>query len=244
MMKEGGRRIATSSGAMLADPVSLGNLQDAVAETLFDPEHWRAHGQLTPAADGRGSAWFISSGGNQWVLRHYRRGGFIANFSDDRYVWMGEARVRAFAEWRLLTFMSERGLRVPKPIAAGYSRGWITYRCDLITRRIPNAEPLSAALSAAALPEQHWRTIGATIARFHRFGVDHADLNAHNILLDDQGAISLIDFDRGRIREHGAWKAGNLRRLHRSLDKIARDLPAGRFRREDWGFLLTGYKSN
>jgi 3-deoxy-D-manno-octulosonic acid kinase len=244
MMKEGGRRIATSSGAMLADPASLGNLQDAVAETLFDPDYWRAHGQLTPAGGGRGSAWFISSGGNEWVLRHYRRGGFVANFSTDRYFWLGEARVRAFAEWRLLTFMSERGLRVPKPIAAGYSRGWFTYRCDLITRRIPNAEPLSAALTADALPEQRWRIIGTTIARFHRLGVDHADLNAHNILLDGQGAVSLIDFDRGRIREHGAWKCANLRRLHRSLGKIARDLPAGRFSSQAWAFLLAGYKSN
>ena len=45
-----------------------------------------------------------------------------------------------------------------------------------------------------------WRAIGAAIARLHRGGVDHADLNAHNILLDGRGAVSVIDFDRGRVR--------------------------------------------
>ena len=41
-------------------------------------------------------------------------------------------------------------------------------------------------------------------------GVDHADLNAHNILLDGRGAVSVIDFDRGRVRERGAWTVQKL----------------------------------
>ena len=85
------------------------------------------------------------------MLRHYRRGGFIARLSRDRYVWTGEARVRAFAEWRLLELLTERGLPVPKPIAARYQRSGLLYRCDLITQRIADAQPLSAALAVGAL---------------------------------------------------------------------------------------------
>jgi len=104
---------------MLSDPACLGNLPPDAVESIFDPQFWRARGELTAVTAGRGSAWFL---GRQWVLRHYRRGGFIARLSRDGYVWAGEDRVRAFAEWRLLDIMRQRGLPVPRPVAARYQR--------------------------------------------------------------------------------------------------------------------------
>ncbi len=208
ILTNGGRRIATAMGAMLADPDSLGNLAEDAQETLFDPEYWRARGELVTVTGGRGSAWFIASGARQWVLRHFRRGGFIARLSQDGYVWTGEEGVRAFAEWRLLELLARRGLPVPRP------------------------EPV-------------WRAVGATVARLHGAGVDHADLNAHNILLgvNVKDGVSVIDFDRGRLRAQGAWRARNLRRLRRSLAKIARDLPADRYSEETWDWLMAGYEA-
>ncbi len=149
--------------------------------------------------------------------------------------------MRAFAEWRLLQTLSRRGLAVPQPIAARYRRYGALYRCDLITERIPDAEPLSAALAKAPLPEAAWRAVGVGLARLHRAGVDHADLNAHNILIDSAGIVSVIDFDRGRVRTPGAWSTRNLQRLQRSLAKIAADLPPGRYSAQGWGWLLAGY---
>jgi len=241
-MTTGGRRIATANGAMLADPAYLGNPAKSVAESMFDPEFWRARGELVEVSGGRGSAWFIDSPARQWVLRHCRRGGFIARLSEDQYVWAGEDRVRAFAEWRLLEMLARAGLPVPEPVAALYQRSGLTYRCDLITQRIADAEPLSALLARAAIPEPRWREIGAVIARLHGFGVDHADLNAHNILLDARGAVSVIDFDRGRLRAQGPWAAGNLQRLHASLLKISAAMPADRFSPQVWEWLLAGYQ--
>jgi 3-deoxy-D-manno-octulosonic acid kinase len=228
---------------MLSDPTCLGNLAEDARESLFDPEFWRARGELSAAAGGRGSAWFIASGARQWVLRHFRRGGFIARLSQDAYVWTGEDGVRAFAEWRLLELLTRRGLPVPQPVAARYRRTGVCYRCDLITERIVDAHPLSAALAQGALPEPQWRAVGATVARLHRAGVDHADLNAHNILLDREGAVSVIDFDRGRLRAPGAWSLRNLQRLRRSLAKISRDLPPGRFSDATWDWLMAGYEN-
>jgi 3-deoxy-D-manno-octulosonic acid kinase len=248
-MTNGGRRIATATGAMLADPACLGNSQSLgnppqeAAESLFDPEFWRARGELIDVTGGRGSAWFIASGERRWVLRHFRRGGFIARFSQDDYVWAGEDRVRAFAEWRLLEVMTQRGLPVPKPIAARYQRSGLWYRCDLITRRIVDAEPLSAALAQGALTELAWRAVGAAIARLHGAGVDHADLNAHNILIDAKGVVSVIDFDRGRLRGQGTWALRNLQRLQRSLAKISRGLPPDRYSSQIWDWFMAGYQA-
>lgn len=242
-MTNGGQRIATASGVMLADPAALGNAPGGDTEALFDPNFWAARGELTAVNAGRGAAWFIGSATSQWVLRHYRRGGFIAAISQDRYLWSGESRVRAFAEWRLLELLAQAGLPVPFPIAARYRRAGFTYRCDLIIRRIADANPLSSMLQSAALPQASWRAIGAVIARFHHAGVDHADLNAHNILLDASQGVSVIDFDRGRLRTPGAWRSRNLHRLHRSLMKISRELPSERFTAEAWGALMAGYRT-
>jgi 3-deoxy-D-manno-octulosonic acid kinase len=243
---------------MLSDPGCLGNPLEDAGEMLFEPEYWRARGELQEVTAGRGAAWFVSRGDRRWVLRHYRRGGFIARLSADAYVWNGEDKVRAFAEWRLLAVLAERGLPVPKPVAARYRRAGLLYRCDLITERIAAAEPLSAMLSRAALSESRWREIGAVIARLHAAGADHADLNAHNLLLTPAGAVSVIDFDRGRLHAAGAsgaagaagasgstrapgWAARNLRRLRRSLAKISRGLPPERYSQRTWEWLMAGY---
>jgi 3-deoxy-D-manno-octulosonic acid kinase len=237
------RRIDTAMGAMLVDAGCLGDLLESAADALFEPQFWAARGELVAVRAGRGAAWFVESESHHWVLRHYRRGGFLARLSQDRYLWTGEARVRAFAEYRLLADMVGRGLPVPKPIAARYQRTGMTYRCDLIMQRIEDAKPLSAMIGAAALSDASWRAIGTTIARLHQDRVDHADLNAHNILLNGHGCISVIDFDRGRVRDPGAWTSRNLNRLRRSLMKVSRQLPPDRFSAEAWQCLLRGYES-
>ena len=244
MTKYGGQRIATADGAMLADRESLGNLTGAALEAAFEPEFWAARGELIEVTGGRGSAWFISGSG-RWVLRHFRRGGWIARLSRDRYLWAGEMRVRAFAEYRLLAELGRGALPVPRPVGARYRRVGPFYRCDLITQRIPGARPLSFVLSLGPLDEHTWREVGAAVARLHAAGADHPDLNAHNILVGDDGAVSVIDFDRGRLRapgeKAGAWAGKNLSRLHRSLVKVSRDLPPDRFSAAAWDRLLAGY---
>ncbi len=241
---------------MLGDSNGLGN---ALPESLFEPGFWSDRGELEVVTAGRGAAWFVG-GSARWVLRHYRRGGFVAHLVSDRYAWRGEHAVRSFREWRLLAELTRLGLPVPQPVAARYRRTALWYRCDLITQRIADARPLSAVLSRAPLGDATWRRVGAVIARLHAAGADHADLNAHNILVAgedgggadggggadsggraDGAAVSIIDFDRGRLRRPGGWTRGNLERLHRSLSKIARELPPDRFSGAAWDRLLAGY---
>lgn len=222
---------------MLYDPSRVGN----ATPELFDVDAWRAEGASVPTSAGRGSAFFISSGSRQWVLRHYRRGGWVARLTPDAYFWQGETRTRPFREWHLLRELHAAGLPVPAPIAARYSRNGLTYRGDLITERIERAQPLSALLRAAPLPAATWNEIGRCIRRFHDAGVCHADLNAHNILLDDGGRAHVIDFDGGSRRAPGRWRAANLARLRRSLLKISREFPSDRLDEYVWQALARGY---
>lgn len=225
-------------GAMLYDASRAGNA-DAV---WFDREWWSRRGEVQDSAEGRGSAAFIEADSRRLVLRHYRRGGWMARLLRDRYLWQGESATRSFIEWHLLYVMHRAGLPVPLPIAAGYRRvDRYTYTADLLTEQIPATLSLAVRLGAEALPLTGWIAIGRCLRRFHDDGICHADLNAHNVLLDEAGAVWLVDFDRGALRQPGFWCDANLVRLRRSLEKIAERLPPERFSEADWASLLDGY---
>ena len=226
----------SDGAAILYDADQIGKIDSA----FFEPETWRRHGALSGEARGRGAAWFVQHEGRALVLRHYRRGGLLGPWLGDRYFWLGLARTRAFREWHLLAQLYRRGLPVPLPVAAQVRRRGLCYRADLVTRRLEGAESLAQRLTRETLGRARWRAVGTCLRRFHDVGAWHADLNAHNVLLVAD-EVYLIDFDRGRLRDPGAWRARNLARLKRSLDKLAGERPGFHFNAPAWTALLAGY---
>jgi 3-deoxy-D-manno-octulosonic acid kinase len=208
----------------------------------FLPEHWASRGALATVQGGRGEVSFIREGMHHWVLRHYRRGGLVARWLTDTFLWTGRQRTRSFREWRVLATLFAEGFPVPRPVAAHYRRQGFLYRADLLTVEIPAAQTLVQRLAIAPLTRDDWRRIGWVIARFQRRGLHHADLNAHNLLLSG-GQIHVIDFDRARFRASGAWQAAVLARLKRSLEKVRRQGVIAHYADADWGSLLEGYQN-
>ena len=207
------QRLAIDRGAILYDPARVAN----PGAQLFDPAFWRGRDALHELPAGRGSIQLIEDGNRSWVLRRYLRGGFAARFAHDRYLWLGEDRTRSFAELRLLATLHARGLPVPPPIAGRYLKSAFTYRAELITERLAGARSMEAVLASGPMDDERWVAIGRCLRRFHDAGVQHADLNARNIMLGERGEIWVLDFDRGRLRRPGAWSGRALDRLARSL---------------------------
>ncbi len=187
---------------------------------LFDRDALRAHGEVDDARGGRGSVSFIRIGDTRLVLRRYLRGGFAAKLSRDRYLWLGEERTRSFREFRLMQRLVDLGLPVPAPVAARYRREGLTYRGELVTRLLPDTESLAERWLAGRDHREDWERAGRCIRRFHDAGVQHADLNANNIMLGKGAGVWLLDFDRGKLREPGPWREQVLSRLARSLEKV------------------------
>lgn len=213
----GERRIefdgATGRGAIVFD---ASRLEQARPE-WFGPEGWGAHARPV-SAGGRGSAWFLDAPFGRAVLRRYRRGGLVARLSRDAYLWTGESRVRSVAEFRLASELLRRGLPVPRPLAAWYERSGMHYRAALLMDRLDGVHTLAELADAGHAP---WAEAGRLVALMHRAGLDHADLNAHNLMFDDAGRGWVIDLDRGRLRAGGGmWRRRNLERLHRSMMKL------------------------
>lgn len=223
------QRLEVDRGAILFDPERV----DDPGWELFDRGRWQARGALTLHSGGRGSIHFIEDRGRHWALRRYLRGGVIASIVRERFLFLGADRTRSFLELRLLAALLRKGLPVPAPVAAGYRRGLCTYVAELITERLVGAASLTEMLRAGRMNEPRWAAIGRCLRRFHDAGVQHADLTANNIMLGQAGEVWLLDFDRGRLREPGAWRESVLDRLARSLAKIT----AGRI---EWqaGFTL------
>ncbi len=207
----------------------------------LDRDFWQARGTVTATTAGRGGASFIAADGRSMVLRHYRRGGLAARVSADRYWWRGASETRSFVEWHLLYLMRRRGLPVPEPVAARYLLQGRSYSADLLMQRITGTSSLAERLAEAPLSISLWVATGRCLRRFHAAGVCHADLNAHNILLDATDQVWVVDFDRARLRAPGLWTDANLARLYRSLQKVTAPLPAERFSEADWSSLLDGY---
>lgn len=229
-------RAESAHGAILFD-----RMRAAQAEIdWLDPAHW--HGaEAESKRGGRGAVWLVRGEFGEAVLRHYRRGGLIGRLNADRYLWSGAEATRSFREFRLLAALRDRGFPVPTPLVAGFRRHGAYYRADLLTLLIPDAQTLAQRLRSDFPETAIWERIGATLARFHAAGVWHADLNAHNLMIDARDEVWLIDFDRGELRVPEAdWQLANLARLERSLLKLEAGAHPGWA--SAWEALLVGYR--
>jgi 3-deoxy-D-manno-octulosonic acid kinase len=229
----------TRNGAIVYDTAIVNQINDA----SFTAEGWAKSEAVTGTlrSAGRGKTLVVSNGHQEFVLRHYVRGGLPGRIVNDLYVWTGERESRSFAEWYLLAKLHALGLPVPRPAAARYVKRGPFYTADLLTVRIPGIQSLADRITAAPGDANFWRKIGAQLQRFHKAGVYHADLNAYNVQLGLSDKLFLLDFDRGKILSPGHWQQKNIARLHRSLRKIKHLNGELHFSRADWNFFLDGY---
>ena len=80
----------SGGGAVIYDS----SIIESVSEKTFSASAWR---HVKPVdnvlqSGGRGYTLIISDGKREYVLRHYRRGGFIGRFVRDSYVWVWSIR--------------------------------------------------------------------------------------------------------------------------------------------------------
>ncbi|NOR20593.1 MAG: 3-deoxy-D-manno-octulosonic acid kinase [Xanthomonadales bacterium] len=201
------------------------SVMEAPEPDYFKTGYWKAGDALVGEAIGRGSAWFIDATFGPVVLRQFLRGGWVAKISRDKYVFTGVENSRPFREFIILSSMLELGLPVPRPVAALCEHHGVVSTGALLTARIAGAQTLADLLPADNADSETraamWGRIGQCIREFHDAGVWHADLNARNIMLDEQLQVFLIDFDRARFTPGKVVDGeGNLKRLKRSLVKL------------------------
>lgn len=216
---------------------------DLVRAEHFDAAH---HQQSTALAtgSGRGLAHSLQLGGQSLVLRHYRRGGLMAQISHDLFWRTPAHHSRAMREFNLLRLMRTWQLPVPQAVAARQHRRGLFYQADILIGLIPGAQNLAQWLAQRPLLVTEWQAIGQAIRSMHERQIFHADLNIHNLLLDTQGGAWIVDFDKCALRVGVDWKAQNLARLQRSLRKEAQRLKPFHGQDSDWDCLISAYHAS
>ncbi|CUS49077.1 MAG: 3-deoxy-D-manno-octulosonic acid kinase KdkA [Idiomarinaceae bacterium HL-53] len=219
---------------------------------LFTSSYWHSQHAITGTSGGRNKVYFVSPpselSGQEWVLRHYYRGGVPGKVLADQFLFVGLRFTRAIREYQLLMWMNEQGLPVPVPVAAHVARVGLFYRADLLIERIPNAIDLGRLLLTQRLDTAVWKKIGRMLRRFHDLGISHVDLNCKNILWQQETQQPwLIDFDRcSRRRPQPSWQRVQIARLLRSFRKelglAQKEKQSFHWQENDWEALITAYQ--
>lgn len=133
------------------------------------------------------------------VVKHYRRGGLLANLITQYYVTAARARSRIeFEQMQLVRMM---GVQAPEPVACAY-RGLFVYKAWLVTREVPQVRTM------VEFSQKSPDRIAAVMTKLEQqldILVDnrivHADFHPGNILIDDREQVYIIDFDKS-----AAWR--------------------------------------
>lgn len=214
-----------------SEVVALRPLADALRlamreGTLYD---YAAHHPAARALAGRGVAWAVPlpDGESDVVVRHSRHGGLLAPLTGDRF----RAPTRAPHELATALRLTRLGVRTPEVVAyATYPAGALR-RADVVTREVPGATDLAAALLEAPDSEARRALLAATaelLAGMSAAGARHPDLNLRNVLIapDENGAPEawVIDVDRVWFDEPFGARVmeRNLHRFGRSARKWRR----------------------
>ncbi len=220
------------------------SLLSVAPEQCFDIAFWQQKGKVVGQATGRGTTWFIQLEGLQGALRHYRRGGLFGKLVRDHYLFTGWQKTRSYQELQILHHLRSAGVNVPRPIAARTLKKHICYQADLITEKIPNAEDLVAILQKRPLSKEVYQKVGREIRKMHDAGVNHTDLNIHNILIDNCDKVWIIDFDKCNKNIANKRQTENLNRLKRSFEKERKKHPNLNLDDIYWNCINEGYKND
>ena len=218
-------------------------LQGKILPEYFDPDFWSDKSETRVLAHGRGITLKVHAENieSAWVLRQYRRGGLFGRIVKESYFFSSEDKVRSFSEWRITKALYEQGLPVPRPIAAIYFKSGLIYKAAILVNYLPDTQTLSQLLETT--DNINWQAIAKAIYQLHTAGLVHSDLNAHNILINASGTVTIIDLDKSAYFPGMLVTAGHresLARLHRSIQKVSIRSPE--ITKKDWDEFVQAYR--
>ena len=195
------------------------NVFNNFSEKLFNIDYITKKGLIKSTIDGRGKTFVLNYNNEAYVLKHYIRGGIVSKLSYDKYILNSLASTRSLKEYNFLNIMHKKKLPVPKPAALQVKMGRFTYQADLITCNIENQGTLYKFVKENRMTQALWNSLSITLDKFFQENVYHSDLNAKNIIINEN-KFFLLDFDNSYFFYNKKMFTKSINRLERSLKKI------------------------
>ncbi len=202
------------TGELIFNPHSDSILRKAIQDRRL-AQLWAS---ATPMHGGRGTARALTLAGWKLVLKRERRGGWAGRAFPDRYLW----RRPFLREWALGCQLAGRGL-APEPVALEFTGPVVGFQVYALTRAILPSCSLAELWRDGRMDGPVMAAAGRAVARLHREGVFHGDLNAGNVLFDSDGEALFLDLRHSRVLDGELpprARRRNLLRLCRSMHKL------------------------
>jgi|TARA_B100000902_G_scaffold338765_1_gene340532 TP53 regulating kinase-like protein len=148
-------------------------------------QYWQESELMHVGAEAR-----VSSGlwlGVPAVLKSRRRRGYRHSELDSRLT-----KSRISVEAKVLSKLQITDFSAPRLLEINQEERW------MVLSRI-EGKPIYESLVNGSRGEDDLFQIGVKIRELHELGFSHGDLTTHNIMIDDSGNISLLDFGLSRI---------------------------------------------
>ncbi len=190
------------------------------SSNLFNIDYISKNRLIKSTIKGRATVFELEYENKKYILKHYVRGGFIANISYDKYLFTSLLTTRCLKEYNFLNKLHKKGLPVPKPVAIQVITNRFTYTADIITNKIDNEGTLHDFVSNQKMNVNLWENLKNTLEKFYQKNIYHSDLNARNIIIDKNNNFFILDFDNSYFFYKKKYFKKSIIRLERSLKKI------------------------
>ena len=144
---------------------------------------------------GRGTVKHIRLGElGSFVIKTYLRGGLLRKLP--WAVYLGIGKFRSQSEFEVLQRLLSLGVRVPKPLA-WIGKGSFFKKAWLVLEEIIGERSLAdLSIEFEDLAQRYCREAAAEVRKLIRAKIWHVDLHPGNVLVDLNGAVFIIDFDK------------------------------------------------
>jgi tRNA A-37 threonylcarbamoyl transferase component Bud32 len=168
-------------------------------------------------------------GTSRVVVKRLHHGGVFAPIAKDRF--LTSRRVQSHIE--LADYLNGHGIATPPVAFASWRRVNGLVRGEVGFELIEGAIDADACFFGKNERPNDWKAraaaIGALVARLHKIGFMHADLNLMNLLLTPGDEIYVLDLDKTVLSDRMPTvraRMKNLERLERSIRKQGRERSA------------------
>jgi tRNA A-37 threonylcarbamoyl transferase component Bud32 len=175
-------------------------------------------GRSEPLPGGRGTARVCTVEDRRAVVKRESRGGLLRRGLPDLFL----CRKPFNREFQLMERLHGLGLS-PEPLGRQFVRRGALFAAYTLVECADGARSLAQLWREGRLDALTLARVGRGVARLHRAGVLHGDLNAGNLLLPEQGEALFLDLRHSRrlaSPPSPALRRRNLLRLARSFHKI------------------------